>query len=412
MLEQIQGKRANMLVINADIGCLLKDSENIFDSGKMITLNCGTYIASGEMNAKLTAAGAVINSDRSLIRDIESPIVQLKGRTDVGRGGNYAGQFVVASGDVVLLEDGKNAFREADQAAVSGTLYYPESSDINAFAKVIGNKTAYPDGARVFLGNQSMEAIERVVSEKEALVWVSGEVKALEEKSLAYARENGIRVICKTLFFREGLKTYGDIFEAGERVLIPDDYEMTGSLELTEGTAALYGPKIYVKGELVLEKQSAGCLAELESIIVRGRARLPAYAVKAFRAVGKAESYDIVEENVHTVNGFEIVGHEELRAIIKTGGSAAFKVNGFLLFDENVTAEDMEAIASISINGAAVMPGAALGALGSRKGSVNGFIGDLDSVKKTMGMTLEEIVENGYQNSGIATINTDIYLLM
>ena len=80
---------------------------------------------------------------------------------------------------------------------------------------------------------------------------------------------------------------------------------------------------------------------------------------------------------------------------------------------EDVTARDMDAIASVSCNGFIILPGAAQGALSQRTEAINGFTMDMESIRQMTGMTIQELSRNilGGAAAGGSNVNTDIYML-
>jgi hypothetical protein len=60
----------------------------------------------------------------------------------------------------------------------------------------------------------------------------------------------------------------------------------------------------------------------------------------------------------------------------KRGEKISLFVNGCLVFDNDVTAEDTECIASLSYNGKVLLPGQARAALASKVKIGNGFMGE------------------------------------
>jgi ribosomal protein S11 len=148
------------------------------------------------------------------------------------------------------------------------------------------------------------------------------------------------------------------------------------------GALILYSPKLYVKGDLTLSERDAAELAEKEAIIVKGRANLPPVCIKAFRRIGKAASYRVLDRAAREINGIEEFTHAQLQTIVKRGEKISLTVNGSLRFTDDVTPEDMDCIESLSYNGMVQISAEARGALASRIGGANGFMGDLASLQE------------------------------
>jgi hypothetical protein len=167
-----------------------------------------------------------------------------------------------------------------------------------------------------------------------------------------------------------------------------------------------------VQGDLDFEEKDSGLLEELEAIIVKGRANLPASCAKAFRKIGKADEYYVFEGSLHAVNGREQFTHDQLKTMVERGERLTITVNGYLEFTEDVTADDMDAIAALSYNGMVVIPGSARGALSPKIKSANGNMGDAASLKKLTGLSPEELAEEQDGGASAVRINSGVYTLI
>lgn len=412
MFEQLLQQNQNSLNINCAIACMAQDSANFLDQYEKINLNCETYVASSAVNAKLLDKGANINCANSIITDFQGEFVRISGGA-YEEDADFSGKFLIVTGDVILKGSGIHIFENAESVVCTGTVYYPASCGQNPLARVNGAKRPYPDGFFIMLGNRALGEILAETPEQERRVWVAGEVSAFEEKDLKQAEKRGLHIVCDRLFMPEGLHgQYTALFETPSCTLVPDGYAVTGPLTLNEATSVLYGKKLYVRGPLLLEKKDARYLDEFESILVKGCASMPTACAKAFKAVGAADSYQLYEGRLYQINGWELFSHGRLKTMVDSGDKITLTVNGFAIFAEDVTAEDMEAIASLSCNGFLVMPGVAQGAISQRMGAVNGFTVDAEGIKQMTGLTPQELLQQmagSMQNNG--NINTEVYML-
>jgi hypothetical protein len=384
-----------VLNINCGSAYLLRDREGMLDKHDAIRINCGDLISSSDVYAVLAKKSTSINMGNSKIVDIKGDILPLDANTVLDGKTAYKDVYVFVDGDIIIRGDGAKSFSEAEGALITGTLYYPVSSDVSCLAKITGNKRSYPDDAYPVPGDRDLEALLVEIPEGTKHIWVSGRVTALDLKSLVQAQEADIAIDCQSLYTYESLNdTYGSIFKAAKRTLVPDGHEITGNLQLNSAEIVLHGPKLYVQGDLTLEAKDAACLEEAESIVVTGTARLSAAAVKAFRKIGKAANYEILEEQGHTRNieGFESFSHEQLQVMVERGEQISINVEGCLLFPEDVTPEDMAAIASLSYDGMVLIPGKAKGALAPRVKNGNGLMIDLALVEQFTGKSLPDLI--------------------
>jgi hypothetical protein len=394
------------LSVNCGLACLLEDKQGILDGSDRVEINCGTAIVSKEINAKLTAKSAAINSGDLRVCDIKGEIIQLD-KAVIDGGADFKGLFVIAKDDLVVRPDGVKAIAEAEGVIALGTIYYPESASLSSFIKVSGEKRPYPDDAQVVLGDHKLESL--LSGAKAKHIWVSGRITALVKKAMEKAKETGLVFSSKKLFTYEGLdETYGQLFNCPDRILVPDGHEIAG--KINSGELPLYGRKIYVDGDFSMEEKDIPALQDVESIIVRGKARLPSSAAKIFREKGRAESYFVFEGRLVEVNGFEQLSHGQLAAAVEKGEKITLLVNGCLLFEDDVTSEDTECIASLSYNGSVLVSGQTKAALALKVKTGNGFMGDASKLEELKGNSIKDIVRN-YKKEGSTMLNMGTYIL-
>ncbi len=412
MFEQLL--QQNRLNISCEVACMVRDHANFLDQYESINLACGAYIASSAVNAKLLAKGANISCGNSIITDFQGEFVQMPGGT-FEDGADFSGKFLIVTGDVILKGNGIHIFENVESVVVTGTVYYPASCGQDPLARVNGGKRPYPDSSVILLGDHTPGGILAKTPEQERQVWVAGEVSAFEEDDLKQAVKRGLHIACDRLFMPEGLHgRYAALFETPSCTLVPDGYTVTGPLTLNEATSVLYGKKLYVRGSLLIEKKDARYLDEFESILVKGCASMPSACAKAFKAVGEADSYQIYEGRLYQINGWELFSHDRLKTMASSGDKITLTVNGFAIFAGDVTAEDMEAIASLSCNGFLVMPGVAQGAISQRMGAVNGFIVDAEGIEQMTGLTLQDLlrqIAGSSQPDNGGNICTEVYMM-
>jgi hypothetical protein len=400
-MEKETGKK---LTINCGLACLLNDQEEMLEAYTKVRINCGTLIASPRIYEKLSAKNAQINTGDIRVREIKGTILQLDGGTVIDGGADFKDLFVLSSGSLIATGEGLRALGKAEGVLVLDTFYYPQSGDPSALVKINGKKRVYTDGAQVLLGDQSLE---RALSSGGKHLWVDGTLSALDAKTLEAAKAAGIRVECECLFTYEGLyAAYDSIFTSKERLLVADGYEISGDLESAK--LPLYGSKIYVNGNFTMETKDLPLLEAIEGIVVRGRARLPGSTVQCFRKKGRAADYDVFEGRLVELNGNVHWGKPPARGPEE---KLTVRVNGCLRFDDDVTAEDLECIASLSYNGTVLLPPAAAGALAPRVKEANGFMGSLADIEKTTGRAFQDWAAD-YTGEDATLINTGSYVLI
>ena len=402
--------KQNRLNINCSIACLVSDEAGFLDQYDSVNLNCGIYLASSEMNAKLLAKGTNINCGQTVITDYQGDFVQVADGI-VGDGADYSGVYVVASGDLFLQGEGVRAFEKSAGAIVSGTVYYPASCPAELLNRVQANKRPYPEDAHIVLKSCELKQLVSQMPAGVSRAWVAGEVSAFDESALRQAVERGLKITCDRLFISQTLyDRYQSLFDTMDSTIVPDGFAVTGPLTLNQAVPLLYGKKLYVRGPLVIEEKNADCLSEFESILVKGTVSLPISCAKAFKAVGEADHYKLYEGTLYHINGWEILSHDCLDTMVKNGEKLTMSVDGFVIFSDDVTSGDMDAIASLHCNGFIIVPGAAQGALSQKIDGVNGFTIDSTGIQKMTGMDLQQIIE-AFVAGNNGNINTQVYLL-
>ena len=399
------------LKVNCGLACLLGDKQGILDSYDIVKINCGAAIISREINALLAAKSTFINSGDLRVCDIKGEVIQMD-ETVIDGGADLKGLFVIAKEDLIVRPDGVNALAEAEGIIVLGTIYYPESAKMSSLIRrVSGKKQPYPDDAQVVLGDHKLESL--ISGAKEKHIWVSGRIIALDKKIMEKAKEMGLVFTSAQLFIYEGLdETFGAFFTCPDRTLVPDGHEIVKNINAAE--LPLYGKKVYVDGNFTMEEKDIPTLQEMESIIVRGKASLPSQAVKIFREKGKADSYFIFEGKLVEINGSQQFSHSQLAALVEKGEKMTIQVNGSLLFDDDVTAEDAECIAALSYNGSVLVSSKVKAALASKVKSGNGFMGDPSRLEEFSGNSANDLADNSKNEEATneeTALNMGTYIL-
>ena len=402
------------LRINCGLALLLNDRENMLDTYDNVAINSGTVIVSSIINAKLSAKGAKINCGNLRIEDIKGKILQLDKGAIIDGSANLDNLFIVSKDDIIITKAGLQSLGSIEGMISAGKVYYPQSADLASLLKISGEKQAYPDDAHVMLGNHDLEGLVFSLDGKINHVWISGRLKVLERKSLEYIKSRGLKISCLKLITFQGLnEEFGNLINCPDRVIVPDGYEITGKIQGNE--LALYGPKIYVDGKFFMDEKDIPALHDLESIIVKAKASLPASAVKIFKTKGRADDYFIFEGRLVEINGFEQYSHDQLQTTMKNSGKLTVQVNGCLLFDKDVTPEDVECIASLSYNGTVIASGAVKNALAAKVKTGNGFMGDPEMFANMTGQDINSLFKNKTHDdshgSGVTAINLGTYIL-
>ena len=398
------------LKINSGLALLLNDRDGILDTYEGITINSGAVVVSAGINLKLSAKGAKINCGDMKVTDIKGDIIQLDSGAVIDGTADFKNLFVLVKDDLLVTKEGVEKLSDAEGLIALGKIFYPQSSNVAAMIKISGEKRAYPDNAHVILGNHKLGDLLAGYYGNNKQIWVSGRLTALERNDLEKVKSAGLNITCAKFFSYQSLNDeFGNLINCSDRILVPDGHEITGKIKA--GELALHGPQLYVDGSFLMDENDIPALEEIQSIIVKGKASLPAGAVKIFKGKGKADEYFVYEGRLVDIKGFEQFSHSRLDASNKKKEIITLLVNGCILFDEDVTAEDVECIASLSYNGSVFAPGSVKEVLVSRIKTGNGFMGDPAKIAELTGKTVKELLEKATGDPNETILNLGTYIL-
>jgi hypothetical protein len=281
----------------------------------------------------------------------------------------------------------------------------------NIMVREIRGEIIQLDPGTVIDGGASLKDLF-VIAKGDLLVRTGG-LKALGEAE-------GV-IVTGTLFYPAGEDAAALLRVSGEKQAYPPAAQVVLGDQTLEsliagsigpGELPLHGPRIYVDGNFSMEEKDREALGNLESIIVKGRAELPASAVKIFGEKGRAGSYFIFEGRFQEINGFEQFSHNQLAAAAAKGEKITLTVNGCVLFDEDVTAEDLDCIAALCYNGTVLVPGPVKSVLALKVKSGNGFMGDPAKLEELTGRSLKEFASRSLGGQGSSAFNAATYILI
>ena len=402
------------LSITCGMACMLKDREGMLDNYDIVRINCGEVILSSEINAKLNSKSAKINAGSIQVKDIKGEVIQLDKGAVIDGSSKLKGFYVIAKEKLIITADGMKALEEAEGLMAMDSVFYPESAPSSALNKVTGKKKPYPDDAHVLLGDYTLENLLPNFRENRKHIYISGRLTAVDRKAFVQLSSGGYTISCSKLFTYEGLyEEFGKLINCGETTLVPDGYEITGKIKDRE--LSLYGKKLFVDGKFSMCEDDISDLEDLEAIIVKGKASLPSGAIKTFKAKGKADEYFIFDGRLVEVYGFGQFSHSQLDASNKKGEKLTLMVSGVLLFDDDVTPEDIECIASLTYNGTVIVSGPVKSELMKKTRTANGVMGDSATLEKITGKSIKDLLQTSDEDKndpGITKINMGNYMMI
>ncbi len=375
------------IILNRDLGEL-----GAFAGGM---INAGSLLASREAYQNLLAQGFSMNTG-------STSIVEFKGKALIYEDGkqllsaneaDLKGNFIVVKGDLILPATKAPNLSQIDGLYVMNTLYHPQSLPLAHINGLKSTKTkSYPDES-IFMDNDNVELDETLFSKlNNDTTYVVKGTLAVTDPSLSQIKDSrGIRFVAEDLTIREEyLAAFGDI-DAKKRTVIPQGYALIqNDIILNATTHAIYGDKLYIMGDFLIQPKGTDYLNMFSSIIVDGSAQLTIHAVALFRKIGKASEIKVFEGELMQANGRILYSHDVLAGLKQAGIQYTLWINGYLTFDETVDSEDLDAFISISCNGLVAASPASMGAVQQKLDSLNGQL--LPYVK---GHTYEQdLIEN------------------
>ena len=361
------------LNINAGTALLLNDRLDAFSGYESAHINAGNALASRKAYEKLLGMGVSFNSGKMAVLDITGEAAEVPTNTVITASSAYDGCYLICAGNLVI-EDAKGL--DGVTGLYAATLFYPESVDLSHVKGITAPERAvYPNGAKLRIGDMTLGDDAHILLEENTLHWVHGKLTVLDEDAVKKLHERKTMFHCKRLIIHNGLfERYREMFEAESYLLIPDDHAVVEEISLDAATAPLYGGKLFVLRDMMIPHDQAGHLSGFSSLIVNGTVTMPVTAAAGFRAVGKANDYELYEGVLMRINGHQTMGHEQLQSALSRGIRYTLKVNGHLDLLGDVTAEDIDAVAAVWCNGMIIAPGAARGAIDSKIREMNGHI--------------------------------------
>ena len=362
------------LKINAGNALLLKSPPEAYSEYDSIQLNAGNTLISSKVYNEIVKLGVSFNSGNTNIIDLEGEVAEIPGGSVISADSDYKGCFLICDGDIII-EDEKG-LEGITGLYTTGCIFHPQSVNLNSVKGIISSgRVAYADGAKLHLKDMTLNDDSYNILKKDTLHWVHGNINALDGDVIEKIRQKSVSFRCNRLTTYNSLyEEYSDMFQADDIRLIPDGYSVVWGTVFDGGTSQLHGNKLYVIGGMVIPYDQAKYLGGFSSIIVKGTLTMPVSAATSFKAVGKADNYDLYEGVLREGNGQTTISHDMLQSAINQAITYTIRVNGELIFADDVTAQDIDAIAAVGCNGNLIAPGTVRGTLDAKIKYMNGVI--------------------------------------
>ncbi len=356
-------------------------------------LNTGDLIASTKSYQKLIEKDFIINAGDTTILDIKGEVLLF----------NNSQQFLLAKeeeikGKYLIVKEGlvlpptyslKTLF-SIEGMYVVGTFYYPSNLAVSSIPGLRAEKMKeYPEES-VFIKEKvfslSKDKLESLYQEKTC--FITGTLQMIDDSLKEAANENHIQWIAEKMIIKEEYLQIFKNIQANEKIVVPKDHAYIKDLVLSSTTYPLYGSKLYIENNLLLQPKGVKELEKFDSIIVDKTASITLTGLERFKKIGKANNITPFQGNLHKVNGALTYSSQSLKSLKETGKEVTLMVNGSLQFEEDVQIEDLESIAAIYCNGKISAPESIIAILQEKVEELNGVIGPLhgnDPLEKLLG---------------------------
>lgn len=269
------------LKINAATCDVRKVREETLAAYDEIQINAASILTNPEARALLTRYAVKINCANALDLEKNVRIMTVNGSMEISSTDPILPGpcFLMVSGTLSIGPGTQSVLAQYVGIMVDGSVLYPKSmGGALSMLTVNGSTVCYPDGAVVLKANT---AIDRnfVLRAKNSLYWAARRLimvdpeldpGALAAKGARFSAGEAIIARSKV----EGMAALLD--EKTDIIVVPDGTAVVrDDLTLSPPAIRRYGRKLYVIGDVTVEKDGADALAQLEYLHIRGNVAVP-----------------------------------------------------------------------------------------------------------------------------------------
>lgn len=263
------------LTINAATCDARKVQEETLQGFDKITINSACLLTDERSRALLGKYQVAMNCATMLDTSADVSVRTINGSAQI-KSSDVLGEkcFLMVNGSLEIGPDCQKVLEQYVGIRVNGTVLYPESlSGALGMLTVNGSTTCYPDGAVIL---KRTAVIDRLFAlrAKNTLYWSRGTMimvdPALDPAALA---AKGARFSAKRAIVAESkIEALVELLdERTDIVVVPDGTAVVrDDVTLDEGLVRKCGTKLYVLGDVTVNKESAEALEALEYLNIRG----------------------------------------------------------------------------------------------------------------------------------------------
>lgn len=265
------------MIINTGTCDVRKVKEETLQAYGQITINAAMILANEQSRALLSKYPVTMSCAQVLDVEGDVRVSTVNGSTQIKSTDVLAEKrYLLVNGSLEIGPNTQKVLEKYVGITVNGSVTYPESmSGALGMMTVNGSTICYPDGAVVLKRNAVIDRLFALRA-RSGLYWAAKRLimvdpqlnpAALEAKGARFSSKTAILAESKV----EGL--IGLIDEKTEIVIVPDGTAVIlDDVTLDNGIVKKYGKKLYIVGDLEVNRDSAEALERLEYLNVRGDA--------------------------------------------------------------------------------------------------------------------------------------------
>lgn len=272
---------AKKMVVN----CGTCDARNVMEETlqayEKVAVNAGTVLVTPESKVLLDRYGVALNCGNVIELPPDARLSSVNGSSRIMASDTVPEKtFLMVNGSLEIGPGTREVLKQYVGITVNGSVLHPESlSGCLTQLKVNGSIEVYPDDAIVL---KRSAVIDRVFAlrAKEKLYWSARRLimvdETLDGEKLA---AKGARFSSKEVILAESLveSLIDRIDERAEIIIVPDGTAViTDDVELNDLTMKKYGRKLYILGDVTVDKGAQEALNALEYLNVHGDISVPA----------------------------------------------------------------------------------------------------------------------------------------
>ncbi len=281
-------KEKKNLRVNCAVCDVRKVTEETLSKYGSVTINAGTVLSCAAARQLLAGHDVTIHTGSTVdLPDGDVAVSSQNGSMTISAGQKPAvPTFLIVNGKLTFESGAEDTLAGYVRIVVNGKVLYPRSmSGALSQMSVNGKAECYPDGA-VLLKNTFVMDDTFALRARDVLYYASGRIVMLKDGiDLAMLTKKGARFSTKTaLIARRYAEDAAPLFDdQTELVILPDGCAFVeDDATLSDALIRRWGDKLYINGDLTLDKASGDALNQLTFLRVNGDVTLPRALEDAF----------------------------------------------------------------------------------------------------------------------------------